>query len=49
VGLDRLRWTPAAGPPQDLWPERPRDWARHRALESACLLMLNLNEVAYVD
>ena len=49
VGLDRLRWTPAGGPPQDLWPERPRDWARHRALESACLLMLNLNEVAYVD
>jgi hypothetical protein len=49
VGLDRLHWTPAGGTPRALWPERPRDWARHRALESACLLMLNLNEVAYVD
>jgi hypothetical protein len=35
--------------PRPLWAERPPNWARHRAFESACLLMLNLNEVAYVD
>ena len=49
VSVDRLRWTPAGGASRPLWPDHPRDWARQRALESACLLMLNLNEVAYVD
>ena len=49
LGLDRSRWIPRAGTPQPLWSERSAGWARHRALESACLLMLNLNEVAYVD
>lgn len=49
VSLDRFRWTPAGGAPRAVWAERAPDWARHRALESACLLMLNLNEVAYVD
>jgi hypothetical protein len=49
VSLDRFRWTPAGGIPRAVCPDRSPDWARHRALESACLLMLNLNEVAYVD
>ncbi|MFM8878459.1 MAG: DUF1549 and DUF1553 domain-containing protein [Verrucomicrobiota bacterium] len=49
VGLDHGRWIPDGGEPRQLWPDRASDWARHRALESACLLMLNLNEVAYVD
>lgn len=49
VSLDQFRWTPSGGAPRPLWAERPPNWARHRAFESACLLMLNLNEVAYVD
>ena len=49
VSLDRFAWTPMGGVTRPLWPELPPDWARHRAFESACLLMLNLNEVAYVD
>ena len=49
VSLDQFRWTPSGGAPRTLWAERPPNWARHRAFESACLLMLNLNEVAYVD
>jgi hypothetical protein len=49
VSLDQFRWTPSGGVPRPLWAERPPNWARHRAFESACLLMLNLNEVAYVD
>ena len=49
VSLDQFRWTPLGGVTQPLWPELPHDWARHRAFESACLLLLNLNEVAYVD
>ncbi len=49
VSVDRLRWTPTGGESRPLWPDHPREWARHRAFESACLLMLNLNEVAYVD
>ena len=49
VSLDQFRWTPSGGAPRPLWAERSPNWARHRAFESACLLMLNLNEVAYVD
>jgi hypothetical protein len=49
VSLDQFCWTPLGGVTRPLWPELPHDWARYRAFESACLLLLNLNEVAYVD
>ncbi|MBN8247628.1 MAG: DUF1553 domain-containing protein [Verrucomicrobia bacterium] len=49
VSLDRFTWTETGGLPIPLWPARPNTWAAQKALESACLLMLNLNEVAYVD
>ncbi|MEN9675789.1 MAG: hypothetical protein RIS76_1685 [Verrucomicrobiota bacterium] len=48
VSLDRPRWNAGQGP-VPLWPARSREWAGRKALESACLLVLNLNEVAYVD
>ncbi|MBL9172695.1 MAG: DUF1553 domain-containing protein [Verrucomicrobiales bacterium] len=48
VSLDRLRWTDPKGT-TPLWPVRQADWARQKSLESVCLLVMNLNEVLYVD
>ena len=48
VSVDRLRWTDPKGT-LPLWPIRPPDWDRQKALESVCLLVMNLNEVLYVD
>ena len=48
VSLDQLRWT-ASGRTIPLWPHRSAGWVHQKALESVCLLIMNLNEVAYVD
>jgi hypothetical protein len=48
ASLDQARWT-AGGSAIPLWNRHPEDWARRKALESVCRMVLNLNEVAYVD
>jgi len=48
ASLDHARWS-AGGSEVPLWSRRPDDWARRKALESVCRMVLNLNEVAYVD
>jgi hypothetical protein len=48
VGFDRFRWTDPTGT-RSLSPIRRADWAQQKALESVCLLVMNLNEVLYVD
>ncbi|MFZ9855637.1 MAG: DUF1549 and DUF1553 domain-containing protein [Limisphaerales bacterium] len=48
ASLDRAQWT-AGGSATPLWNRHPDDWARRKALESVCRMVLNLNEVAYVD
>ncbi len=48
ASLDHARWTDG-GSDVPLWSRHPDDWAKRRALESVCRMVLNLNEVAYVD
>ena len=48
VNFDQFRWTDASGT-KPLWPVRRADWAQQKALESVCLLVMNLNEALYVD
>ncbi len=48
ASLDHARWS-SGGSEAPLWTRHPGDWARRKALESVCRMVLNLNEVAYVD
>jgi hypothetical protein len=46
--LEQFRVLPCGAPAIGL-PRRSADQIAHQALEALCLLLLNLNEVAYVD
>ena len=48
ASVDHARWT-SGGSEVPLWNRQPDDWSRRKALESVCRMVLNLNEVAYVD
>ena len=48
ASLDHARWI-AGGSKVPLWTRHPDNWALVKALESVCRMVLNLNEVAYVD
>lgn len=48
VSLENFRWT-SGGKSVAVWTPKPSGWAQQKALESACLVVMNLNEVLYVD
>jgi hypothetical protein len=49
LSLDELDITDAEGHPTQLLSPAPMPSPRDRALAAFCLLLLNLNEVVYVD